>query len=160
MSFRVGIGYDAHACEKGVPLWLGGVKIDSEFGLAGHSDGDVLIHAIVDAILGAAGLGDIGKHFSSDNPDYKDSSSVDFLSHVIILIEQSGWRVSNLDATIIAEQPKISTVSRTMVKIISGVLKIDESAVNIKGTTTDGMGFEGEGRGISASAITMIESKL
>ena len=159
MSFKVGIGYDAHRFESGIPLWLGGVKIDFEFGLAGHSDGDVLIHAIVDSILGAAGLGDIGKHFPPGVPKYKGSSSLEFLSYATELIGQSGWQVSNLDATIIAERPKIATLSHSMSQVISGALRIEESLINIKATTTDGMGFEGDGRGISAFAISMIESK-
>ena len=108
MSFKVGIGYDAHRFESGIPLWLGGAKIDFEFGLAGHSDGDVLIHAIVDSILGAAGLGDIGKHFPPGDPKYKGSSSLEFLSYTAELIGQSGWQVSNLDATIIAQRPVIA----------------------------------------------------
>ena len=114
MSVRTGIGYDAHRLEAGRPLWLGGVRIDFEAGLAGHSDGDALIHALVDAILGAAGLGDIGTHFPSSDPQYRGASSILFLRHAAGLLEQQGWRVTNLDATIIAERPRLAPFSQNM----------------------------------------------
>ena len=159
MSVRTGIGYDAHKLEAGRPLWLGGVQIDFGFGLAGHSDGDVLIHAVVDAILGAAGLGDIGGHFPSSDPSFAGVSSIKFLEYVEILLRDVGWRVSNLDATIIAEQPRISPHALSMRAAISGSLKSDISMVNIKSTTTDGMGFPGRMEGMAAFAIATIEAR-
>ena len=152
------MGYDAHRFQEGVPLWIGGVKIEYQSGLAGHSDGDVLIHALIDAVLGAAGMDDIGKHFPPSE-EYRGYKSTKFLEIVATLLDQSGWKVINLDATIIAERPRLSIYSEKMCRIIADSLNIDISAVNIKSTTTDGMGFIGEGQGIAAMATAMIESK-
>ena len=160
MSLRTGIGYDAHRLEAGLPLWLGGVQIEFEAGLAGHSDGDVLIHALVDAILGAAGLGDIGIHFSSSDPQYRGASSVRFLRHVAELLEQQGWHVTNLDATIVAELPRLAPFSEGMREIIAESLGLTKAQVNIKSTTSDGMGFPGRGEGIAALAIATIEDSV
>jgi 2-C-methyl-D-erythritol 2,4-cyclodiphosphate synthase len=159
MSTRTGIGYDAHRLENGRPLWLGGVQIDFQAGLAGHSDGDALIHAMVDAILGAAGLGDIGTHFPSSDPQYRGASSIRFLQHTAKLLEQQGWHVTNLDATIIAEHPKLAPVAENMRQVIAESLGLHQSQVNVKSTTSDGMGFSGRGDGIAAMAIATIEDK-
>ncbi len=158
MVIRIGMGYDAHRLERGIPLWIGGIEIEFESGLSGHSDGDVLIHALVDAVLGAAGLDDIGKHFPPTE-EYRGYKSAKFLETVATLLDESGWKVINLDATIIAERPRLSVYSEKMCKIIADSLNIEISAVNIKSTTTDGMGFIGEGQGIAAMATAMIESK-
>jgi len=158
LGTRIGMGYDAHRFQEGVPLWIGGVKIEYQSGLAGHSDGDVLIHALIDAVLGAAGMDDIGKHFPPSE-EYRGYKSTKFLEIVATLLDQSGWKVINLDATIIAERPRLSIYSEKMCRIIADSLNIDISAVNIKSTTTDGMGFIGEGQGIAAMATAMIESK-
>lgn len=157
MAVRTGIGYDAHRLEAGRPLWLGGVRIDFEAGLAGHSDGDVLVHALVDAILGAAGLGDIGTHFPSSDPQYRGASSLQFLRYVAELLDRQGWRVANLDATIVAERPKLAPFSENMREVISESLGLTKAQVSIKSTTSDGMGFPGRGEGIAALAIATIE---
>ena len=154
MVTRIGMGYDAHRLQRGIPLWIGGIEIEFESGLSGHSDGDVLIHALVDAVLGAAGLDDIGKHFPPSE-EYRGYKSTKFLQTVATLLDESGWKVINLDATIIAERPRLSVYSEKMCKIIADSLNIEISAVNIKSTTTDGMGFIGEGQGIAAMATAM-----
>jgi 2-C-methyl-D-erythritol 2,4-cyclodiphosphate synthase len=160
MSVRTGIGYDAHRLEAGRPLWLGGVQIDFEAGLAGHSDGDALVHALVDAMLGAAALGDIGTHFPSSDPRYRGASSILFLQHAAGLLEQQGWRVANLDATIIAEGPRLASHYDNMRKTIAESLGLAQAQVNIKSTTSDGMGFTGRGEGIAAFAIATIEDNV
>ena len=160
MSIRTGIGYDVHILEAGRPLWLGGVQIDFEAGLAGHSDGDVLIHALVDAMLGAAGLGDIGTHFPSSDPRYRGASSLLFLRHAAELLDQQGWHVTNLDATIVAERPRLTPFSENMRQIIAESLGLSQAQVNIKSTTSDGMGFTGRGEGIAALAIATIEGNV
>ena len=157
MTVRTGIGYDAHRLEAGRPLWLGGVQIEFEAGLAGHSDGDVLVHALVDAILGAAGQGDIGTHFPSSDPSYRGASSLRFLRHAAELLEQQGWRVANLDATIVAERPRLAPFSNHMREVIADSLDLTLAQVNIKSTTSDGMGFPGRGEGMAALAIATIE---
>ena len=157
MTVRTGIGYDAHRLEAGRPLWLGGVQIEFEAGLAGHSDGDVLVHALVDAILGAAGQGDIGTHFPSSDPSYRGASSLRFLRHAAELLEQQGWRVANLDATIVAERPRLAPFSNHMREVIADSLDLTPAQVNIKSTTSDGMGFPGRGEGMAALAIATIE---
>ena len=157
MSVRTGIGYDAHRLEAGRPLWLGGVQIDFEAGLAGHSDGDVLVHALVDALLGAAGLGDIGTHFPSSDPQYRGTSSLRFLRFVAELLDRQGWRVANLDATIVAERPRLAPFSNNMREVIAESLGLTKAQVSIKSTTSDGMGFPGRGEGIAALAIATIE---
>ena len=160
MSVRTGIGYDAHRLEAGRPLWLGGVQIDFEAGLAGHSDGDVLVHALVDALLGAAGLGDIGTHFPSSNPRYRGASSLQFLRYVAELLDLEGWRVANLDATIVAERPRLAPFSENMREVIAESLGLTSAQVNIKSTTSDGLGFPGRGEGIAALAIATIEGNV
>lgn len=160
MAVRTGIGYDAHRLEAGRPLWLGGVQIDFEAGLAGHSDGDVLVHALVDALLGAAGLGDIGTYFPSSDPRYRGASSLQFLRYAAELLERQGWRVANLDATIVAERPRLAPFSENMREVIAESLGLSQGQVNIKSKTSDGMGFTGRGEGIAALAIATIEGNV
>lgn len=160
MAVRTGIGYDVHRLQSGADLWIGGIQIDFEAGLEGHSDGDVLIHALVDALLGAAGLGDIGTHFPSSDPRYLGASSLLFLRYTSDLLDQHGWRVGNLDATIIAERPRFSPFSHDMSEVIAGSIDLAPGSVNIKSTTSDGLGFSGRGDGIAALAIATIESKI
>lgn len=158
MAHRTGIGYDVHRLEPGVELWLGGVLVPSQAGLAGHSDGDVLLHAVVDAMLGAAALGDIGQHFPSSDPTFKRASSLGFLRHVASLLEDAGWRVVNLDATIVAERPRLAPHIPTMRQTIAETLGLTADQVSIKCTTTDGLGSIGRGEGMAALAIATVEA--
>lgn len=150
---RVGMGYDVHRLVEGRDLILGGVTIPYEKGLLGHSDADVLLHAIMDALLGAAALGDIGKHFPDTDDKYKGASSIKLLEHVGELLEEHNYQIVNLDATIIAQRPKMAPHIPKMVKNVAKTLHIDESQVNIKATTEEGLGFTGTGEGISSQAI-------
>ena len=150
---RVGMGYDVHKLVEGRDLILGGVKIPHTLGLLGHSDADVLLHAIMDALLGAAALGDIGKHFPDTDPQYKGISSIKLLEHVTKLIEEKGYIVENIDATIIAQKPKMRPYIEEMEKNIAAALHIDVSQVNVKATTEEGLGFTGTEQGISSQAI-------
>ena len=150
---RVGMGYDVHRLVEGRDLILGGVTIPYEKGLLGHSDADVLLHAIMDALLGAAALGDIGKHFPDTDDKYKGISSIKLLEHVGELLEKHNYQIVNLDATIIAQRPKMAPHIPQMVKNVVETLHIDESQVNIKATTEEGLGFTGTGEGISSQAI-------
>ena len=150
---RVGIGYDVHRLVKGRDLILGGVAIPYEKGLLGHSDVDVLLHAIMDALLGAASMGDIGKHFPDTDSRYKGVSSIKLLEYVERLLEQENYQIVNIDATIIAQSPKMAPHIPQMIKNVAETLKISESQVNIKATTEEGMGFTGTGEGISSQAI-------
>ena len=150
---RVGLGYDVHRLTKDRELILGGVRIPYEKGLLGHSDADVLLHAIMDALLGGAALGDIGKHFPDTDPAYKGISSIRLLEHVGGLLEQENYQIINIDATIIAQKPKMAPHIPQMVKNVAETLKIAESQVNIKATTEEGLGFTGTGEGISSQAI-------
>ncbi|MCX5900884.1 MAG: 2-C-methyl-D-erythritol 2,4-cyclodiphosphate synthase [Proteobacteria bacterium] len=154
---RVGIGYDAHKLVEGRQLILGGVNIPHKKGLLGHSDADVLLHAICDALLGAAGLGDIGKHFPDTDPAYKNASSLRLLEAVRETIAQAGFHCVNVDAVIVAQRPKLASHMDRMRDNVATALQIAPDAVNIKATTTEGMGFEGRGVGISAQAVTMVE---
>ena len=156
---RVGMGYDVHKLVEGRDLILGGVKIPHTLGLLGHSDADVLLHAIMDALLGAAALGDIGKHFPDTDPQYKGISSIKLLEHVAKLIEEKGYIVENIDATIIAQKPKMRPYIEEMEKNIAAALHIDVSQINVKATTEEGLGFTGEGLGIAANCICLIENK-
>ena len=153
---RVGMGYDVHKLVEGRRLILGGVEIPYEKGLLGHSDADVLVHAIMDALLGAAALGDIGKHFPDTDPAYKDADSMVLLEHVADLLDAHNFLIGNVDATIIAQKPKLSGYMETMRDNIAGRLRLDKNQVNIKATTEEGLGFTGEGLGISAQAICML----
>lgn len=154
---RVGMGYDVHRLVEDRDLILGGVKIPYEKGLLGHSDADVLLHAIMDALLGAAALGDIGKHFPDTDPAYKGISSVELLKHVGGLLAEHGYRIGNIDATIIAQRPKMAPHIQAMRENTAKALNIDVDQINIKATTEEGLGFTGEGLGIASNAICMIE---
>ena len=154
---RIGMGYDVHKLTEGRELILGGVKIPYEKGLLGHSDADVLIHAVMDALLGAAAMGDIGKHFPDTDPAYKGISSVKLLKHVGELLEEQLYIVSNIDATIIAQRPKMAPYIEDMRANIAEALHLETSQVNIKATTEEGLGFTGSGEGISAQAAACLE---
>lgn len=154
---RIGQGYDAHRLTEGRDLLLGGVKIPYEKGLLGHSDADVLLHAVMDALLGAAALGDIGKHFPDSDPAYKGVDSKKLLSEVWGLIFTNGYCIMNVDATVIAQKPKLAPYIEEMRRNIAGALRIDVGQVNVKATTEEGMGFTGSGEGIAASAVCLLE---
>lgn len=153
---RVGIGYDVHKLVKNEKLILGGVEIEHEFGLKGHSDADVLIHAIMDALLGAAGLGDIGRHFPDDDETYKGISSLKLLVEVKEKLEFHGFKINNIDSTIIAQKPKLSGYIEFMNENISKALELELKDINIKATTTETLGFAGREEGIAAEAIALI----
>jgi len=153
---RIGTGYDVHRLTAGRKLMIGGVDIPFEKGLSGHSDADVLLHAICDALLGAAGLGDIGRHFPDTAPIYKDISSLMLLEEVRRRLSEAGFRVNNVDATIVAEKPKMAPHIPAMVTNIAEAIKVDRSAINVKATTTEGLGFTGRGEGIAAYAVALI----
>lgn len=153
---RIGLGYDVHKLVKGRELIIGGVDIPYEKGLLGHSDADVLTHAIMDSILGAAALGDIGKHFPDTQAKYKGISSLDLLAQVNTLLSSKGYYIENIDATIIAQKPKMAPFIEKMISNISKVLDIDPDKINIKATTEEGLGFTGSGEGISSQAICLI----
>ncbi|MCH5266567.1 MAG: 2-C-methyl-D-erythritol 2,4-cyclodiphosphate synthase [Lachnospiraceae bacterium] len=154
---RIGIGYDVHRLVPERKLIIGGVEIEYEKGLLGHSDADVLLHAIMDALLGAAALGDIGRHFPDTDSAYEGASSLDLLSHVGGLVRQEGYRVGNVDAVIIAQRPKMSPHIENMRKNIAEALQIQVGQVNVKATTEEGMGFTGSGEGISSQAVCLLE---
>ena len=155
---RVGMGYDVHKLVEGRDLIIGGVKIPHTLGLLGHSDADVLLHAVMDALLGAAGLGDIGKHFPDTDPQYKGISSMKLLSRVAELIREKGYVVENIDATIIAQKPKMRPHIPQMEENIAGALGISTDQVNVKATTEEGLGFTGTEEGISSQAICALSS--
>ena len=155
---RVGMGYDVHKLVEGRDLILGGIKIPHTLGLLGHSDADVLLHAIMDALLGAAALGDIGKHFPDTDPAYKGISSIKLLEHVGKLLEENGYVISNIDATVIAQKPKLRPYIEEMEQNIADTLKIAKDQVNVKATTEEGLGFTGRQEGISSQAICMLTS--
>lgn len=157
---RIGMGYDVHKLVEGRKLILGGVEIPYEKGLLGHSDADVLLHAIMDALLGAAALGDIGKHFPDTDPAYKGISSIRLLEHVANLLEEHQFLIENIDATIIAQRPKMRPYIDTMRENIAKALKIESDQINVKATTEEGLGFTGSGEGISSQAICMLEKVM
>ena len=154
---RIGHGYDVHRLVEGRDLILGGVRIEYALGLLGHSDADVLLHAVSDALLGAAGLGDIGKHFPDTDPKYKGADSLKLLAIVGEKIAAAGYRVSNIDVTMIAQAPKLRPHIARMEENIAGALKIDISRVNIKATTEEHLGFTGEGLGMACHAVCLLE---
>jgi 2-C-methyl-D-erythritol 2,4-cyclodiphosphate synthase len=156
VNVRVGIGYDVHRLVEGRKLILGGVEVPFEKGLLGHSDADVLIHAIMDSILGALGLGDIGKHFPDTDDQYKDISSLILLQRVYELMKSQNYTIGNIDAIIVAQRPKLAPYIGAMEEKIASVLKISKEKVNIKATTTEMLGFEGRGEGISAYSTCLI----
>lgn len=154
---RVGMGYDVHRLVEGRKLILGGVEIPYEKGLQGHSDADVVVHAIMDALLGAAALGDIGKHFPDTDPAYKGISSVKLLTHVMELLRQHHFAVGNVDAVIIAQKPKMAPHIPQMRKNLAQAMGVEEDRINIKATTEEGLGFTGRGEGIASQAICLLE---
>lgn len=159
MTVRTGIGFDVHPFAGGRALVLGGVRIDHPRGLAGHSDADALLHAIADALLGAAALGDIGRHFPPDDPAYENVASADLLRAVAGHIRTAGWEITNVDATVLAEAPQVAPHIDAMVRAIAGVLGIEPGRVSVKATTMEGLGPIGREEGIGALAVAAIESR-
>ena len=160
MTIRVGIGYDVHAFaapEAQRPLMIGGVTIPHERGLAGHSDADVLLHALVDALLGAAGLGDIGTHFPSSDPRWRDAASSAFLTYTLDLLRERDWRIGNVDATIVAEHPRMTPHIPEIRARLAETMGAPLDAVSVKAKTTDGLGFTGRSEGIACYAVALIE---
>jgi 2-C-methyl-D-erythritol 2,4-cyclodiphosphate synthase len=154
---RVGQGFDAHAFAEGRPLILGGVHVPHDYGLAGHSDADVLLHALCDALLGAGGYGDIGSHFPDTDAAHADRDSREFLRETATLLRDAGWRVANVDATVIAQRPKLGPHVAGMVATIAEDLGLAAGQVNVKATTTERMGWTGRGEGIAALAVALLE---
>ena len=155
-SFRIGQGFDVHAFGPGDHVMLGGVRLPHSHGVQAHSDGDVVIHALCDAMLGALALGDIGVHFPPGDMRWKDASSVDFLRHCRMLIEQRGWRMGNCDVTVICERPKVGPHAAAMRELLAAELGVDTDAVSIKATTSERLGFTGRGEGIAAQAVCLL----
>jgi len=154
---KIGIGYDVHRLVEGRPLILGGIKIPFEKGLLGYSDADVLTHAVMDAILGAMGKGDIGRHFPDSEPRHKGADSLSLLKEVVRILRREGMTVNNLDATLIAQEPKLAPYLEEMGKQLSCVLGVEAKAVNVKATTTEGLGFCGRGEGMAACAVVSLK---
>jgi 2-C-methyl-D-erythritol 2,4-cyclodiphosphate synthase len=155
---RAGIGYDSHRFrESGGRLVLGGVEVPGEPGLAGHSDADVVSHSLADALLGAAGLGDIGDHFPDDDPRWADADSIELLGRVVAMLAGQGWRAVNADLTVLAERPRLGALKQPMGERLAGALQIEPADVNVKATTNEGMGFIGRGEGIAVLAVATIE---
>lgn len=159
MKVRIGFGYDVHALVPNRELWLGGIKFEHELGLLGHSDADVLIHAICDALLGAANMRDIGYHFPDTAQEYKNVDSKILLARTVELIAGKGYRVGNIDATVCAERPKLKARIPEMQQVMADVMNIDVDDVSIKATTTEKLGFTGREEGISAYAVVLIEKE-
>lgn len=159
MTIRSGIGFDVHPLVENRPLFLGGIEIPYERGLAGHSDGDGLIHAVIDAILGAVALGDIGTHFPSSDDRFKGIASTELLSETLDVVEQTDWRVIFVDATILAERPILAPHMSDIRRSLAAALQLPADGVNVKATTTDGLGFIGRSEGIGALAIATVERK-
>lgn len=158
-DFRTGIGYDVHRLSEGLPLWLGGVQVPHSAGLVGHSDADVLLHAICDALLGAAALGDIGKHFPDTDPAYKGIDSKLLLAHCVRLLDGKGFAVGNVDCIVCAQKPKLAPHIESMRQTIAPILGVDVERVSVKATTTERLGFEGREEGISAYATVLVYKK-
>nr|WP_238701404.1 2-C-methyl-D-erythritol 2,4-cyclodiphosphate synthase [Mariprofundus erugo] len=159
LNIRVGHGFDVHPFAEGRKLILGGVDIPHQRGLAGHSDADVLYHALCDALLGAAGLGDIGHHFPDSDMQYKDADSARFVAATVSALSERGWTVGNVDVTVIAQEPKIAPHVAAMRERLAGLLLVDQSAVNIKATTTERLGYVGRKEGIAAHAVALISRR-
>ena len=157
LNFRIGHGYDVHALVPGRKLILGGVEVPHILGLDGHSDADVLVHALMDAMLGAVSLGDIGRHFPDNDDSYKGISSMLLLEKVCKLIAENGYKLSNADITVIAQKPKLAPFISQMVKNIAGIIVCEENAINIKATTEEKLGFTGKEEGISTHAVVLLE---
>jgi 2-C-methyl-D-erythritol 2,4-cyclodiphosphate synthase len=160
MSIRIGIGYDVHQLAENHELWIGGIKIPSEKGSVGHSDGDVLIHAICDALLGALNLRDIGFHFPDTDPELKGIDSKILLKKTIQIIRKNGYELGNLDSTVCLQHPKLNPYIPKMQETIAKVMNVDVSKISVKATTTERMGFVGEGKGISAYAAVLVDNVL
>jgi 2-C-methyl-D-erythritol 2,4-cyclodiphosphate synthase len=160
-DLRIGTGFDAHALEPGVPLVLGGVAFDSARGLAGHSDGDVITHALIDALLGAAGLGDIGSMFPPDDPELKGISSVKLLREAYGQVRRSGYELVNADVVFVGEDPRLAPVRAQMQEALVAALDLDDaSRISVRATTTDGLGFTGRGEGLAAQAVALLERAI
>lgn len=157
--FRIGFGFDVHRLSEGYPLWIGGIRLEHSLGLEGHSDADVLIHAICDALLGAAALRDIGYHFPPSDPQYKGIDSKILLRKVMDLIRSHGYELGNIDATIAAERPKLNPHIDEMQRVLAEVMQVNEKDISIKATTTEKLGFTGREEGISAYAVALIVAK-
>jgi 2-C-methyl-D-erythritol 2,4-cyclodiphosphate synthase len=155
-GLRVGIGVDAHGFSEAARLVLGGVELSGEAGLAGHSDGDVVAHALVDAVLGAAGLGDIGNFFPSDEAEWEGASSLLFLERAMAAVREAGYELVNADCVLIGEQPRISSVRAEMEARLAGALGVEMGCVSVRATTTDGLGFTGRGEGLAATAVALL----
>ena len=155
-DYRIGTGFDAHALEPGVPLVLGGLSFRSARGLAGHSDGDVIVHALIDALLGAAGLGDIGTLFPSDDPELRGVSSLKLLREAYGQVRGSGWKLANADVVLIGNEPKLAPLRKQMETLLLSTLD-GEGSVSVRATTTDGLGFTGRGEGLAAQAVALLE---
>jgi 2-C-methyl-D-erythritol 2,4-cyclodiphosphate synthase len=153
---RVGIGADAHALVEGVPLVLGGVEIESDRGLAGHSDGDVISHALIDAVLGAAGLGDIGSLFPSDSAEWEGASSLDLLAHAYAQVRAVGWELENADCVLVGEAPRIAPLRGAMQAALADAIGVDPLSLTVRATTTDKLGFTGRGEGLAALAVALL----
>jgi len=155
-ELRVGTGFDAHALQDGVPLVLGGVRIDHPRGLTGHSDGDVLAHALTDAVLGAAGMADIGALFPSGDPRYAGADSIDLLREAWRQVREAGWTLVNADVVLIGEEPRLAPHREAMRKRLAGALDVEPDLVAVRATTTDGLGFTGRGEGLAAQAVALL----
>jgi 2-C-methyl-D-erythritol 2,4-cyclodiphosphate synthase len=155
-ELRVGLGVDAHAFAEGVPLVLGGVEIESPHGLAGHSDGDVIAHALIDALLGAAGLGDIGSLFPPGEPEWEGASSLDLLRRAAAQVREAGWELVNADCVLIGEEPRIAPLREQMRERLADSVGADAAQVNVRATTTDRLGFTGRGEGLAAQAVALL----
>ncbi len=155
-SIRIGQGYDVHRLEAGGKFWLGGIEVPHSRGAVGHSDADVLIHVICDALLGASGLGDIGFHFPDTDPSYKGIDSKILLKKVVEMVKESGYQIGNVDATVVLQSPKISSYIPEMVRCLAGVMELEPPQISIKATTTEKLGFEGQEQGVAAFAVSLI----
>jgi 2-C-methyl-D-erythritol 2,4-cyclodiphosphate synthase len=158
-TYRIGMGYDVHPLAENRPLILGGVTIPSQRGLAGHSDADCLVHAICDALLGALSAGDLGRHFPDSDPQYKDVASLLLLKKVVEMVEQKGFLISNIDATVVAQAPKLAPYRAQMEEKIAQTVEVEHEQVNVKATTTEGLGFIGKEEGIAAYAVVLVEKR-
>jgi 2-C-methyl-D-erythritol 2,4-cyclodiphosphate synthase len=156
-ELRVGLGMDAHAFSDGVPLVLGGVAIESPRGLAGHSDGDVIAHALIDALLGGAGLGDIGSLFPPGEPEWEGASSLDLLRRAAVQVRKAGWELVNADCVLIGEEPRIAPLREQMRERLAEAVGADAERINVRATTTDKLGFTGRGQGLAAQAVALVK---
>jgi 2-C-methyl-D-erythritol 2,4-cyclodiphosphate synthase len=156
-ELRIGLGVDAHAFSDGVPLVLGGVAIESPRGLAGHSDGDVIAHALIDALLGGAGLGDIGSLFPPGEPEWEGASSLDLLRRAAAQVHEAGWELVNADCVLIGEEPRIAPLREQMRECLAEAVGVDAERINVRATTTDKLGFTGRGQGLAAQAVVLVK---